>query len=193
MAANVGCPSRKRKKDLRQFRDHQGGHSHNRPRGHWLGVWGEVERQGCLHLCFKGQDHCPQKRATKWALPHPESAATGCGPTGNHCALHSLGDELNLPSGPARQSTEPKKLILKPKGLMEFALLDLGLAWDLLPLPFLQFLSCGMRTSILVPPLYFASSYLVWFCRFPSREEFYLRVNVPEIISFISDFQETGL
>lgn len=76
---------------------------------------------------------------------------------------------------------------------MEFALLDLGLAWDLLPLPFLLCLSCGMRMSILVPPLYFANSYLVWFRRFPSREEFYLSVNIPEIISFMSDFQETGL
>lgn len=63
-----------------------------------------------------------------------------------------------------RQSIEPNGIILEPLDLMQFALLDFGLASGPSLLPSFLFLSFGMGLSTYAcPPLYFGNTLLILF------------------------------
>lgn len=53
------------------------------------------------------------------------------------------------PIGSGKQSIKPKRIILWKQDLMEFAFLDIGLAWDLSSLSLFQFLPFGTIMSFL--------------------------------------------
>lgn len=100
LAANVSSPSRKRKKDT-------GGNSEiiraatptTGPEGTGWESGGTWRGKAVLTSVSKDRTTAPKKEPQHGLTPTPQNAATGCSPIGNHCALHSLGDNLTSPVG----------------------------------------------------------------------------------------------
>lgn len=124
------------------FRDHQGHHSHQRPRGQSRFL---LSFRGWAHLYSFNRPGCHNPEQSHRDLDITQSSK-------GKSATKGQRDRTAEPSWSGWQDIKPKNNSFQALKLMEFALLDgFGLTWDLLAYPLLPsyFFPLGMGMSSL--------------------------------------------
>lgn len=163
-AVNMPYPSKKGKNDPGWFTDQQGSHCHQRPRH--TGPDGKavpllISEHGATFLVSVVQVPLAHGLRSK-ALPVAEGML-----------LPHRAEKARPPQWAGGQSILPKRIILQPSELMEFALLSFRLAWD--PSPLLSDFSLLEWDRLFYACPTTVSSVL--FHRIASKKEFCLRMN----------------